>query len=125
MPSLRTPLPFLLLAACGPFEGDPTGPGGPPPGGGGPIVAVPFRIGSTNPEESRAVVVTSTGVVAASWFSGTVDFDPRTTSTGRTSLGAQDLAVAKYTLDGEFEWVYSLGGTGAEIPSAIAAISAS
>jgi hypothetical protein len=82
---------------------------------------VPFRIGSSNPEESRGVAVTSDGLVVASWFSGTVDFDPRTTSTGRTSLGAQDLAVAKYDFDGAFQWVYSLGGVGAEVPNAIAA----
>jgi hypothetical protein len=120
MPSLRAALPLLLLAACGPFDGDPTGPGTPPPGGGA-TVAVPFRIGSLNPEESRAIAVTSTGVMVANWFSGTLDFDPRSTSTGRTSLGAQDLAVAKYGFDGAFEWVYSLGGVGAEIPYAIAA----
>lgn len=82
---------------------------------------MPFRIGGINPEESRAIAVTTTGVVVASWFSGTVDFDPRSTSTGRTSLGAQDLAVAKYDFDGAFAWVYSLGGVGAEVPYAMAA----
>jgi hypothetical protein len=110
----------MFLVACGPFDGDPTGPGNPPPGGGA-TVAVPFRVGSINPEESRGIAVTTNGVVVASWFSGTLDFDPRSTSTGRTSLGAQDLAVAKYDFDGAFQWVYSLGGTGAEIPHAIAA----
>jgi hypothetical protein len=121
MPRFLTASFVLLLTACGPFDGDPTGPGTPPPGGGGPTVAVPFRIGSTNPEESRAIAVTATGIVVASWFSGTLDFDPRTTSTGRTSLGAQDVAVAKYDFDGAFEWVYSLGGTGGDVPNAIAA----
>jgi hypothetical protein len=120
MPRNAAVLALSLLVACGPFEGDPIGPGNPPPGGGA-TVAVPFRVGSTNPEESRAIAVTSTGVVVASWFSGTLDFDPRSTSTGRTSLGAQDLAVAKYDFDGAFQWVYSLGGSGAEIPHAIAA----
>lgn len=122
MPRLYRALPLLLLVACGPYEPDPTGPGTPPPppGGGGPTVAVPFRVGSINPEEARAITVTPTGIVVASWFSGTLDFDPRSTSTGRTSLGAQDLGVAKYDFDGAFQWVYSLGGTGAEIPYAIA-----
>ena len=121
MPTLRAILLLLPLAACGPFDGDPSGPGNPPPGGGGPTVALPFRIGSINPEESRAVAITPTGVVLATWFSGTLDFDPRVTATGRTSIGAQDLAVAKYDFDGEFQWVYSLGGTGAEIPYAMSA----
>jgi hypothetical protein len=111
------------LAACGTFVEDPTGPGTPPPPApGGPIVAVPFKLGTTQPEEGRAVAYSGGGILLASWFTGTVDFDPSTTgATGKTSFGAQDIAVARYGLDGTFGWVFSIGGAGGDVPNAIAA----
>ena len=112
------------LAACGPFVENPAGPGTPPPPPppGGPTVAVPFKLGTTQPDEGRAVAYTGTGIVLASWFTGTVDFDPSTTAaTGKTSFGAQDIAVARYGLDGSFSWVFSIGGSGADVPNAMAA----
>lgn len=112
-------LPLILLAACGPFEGDPTGPGGPPPPTGSDV-AVPFRIGATNAEEFRTIAAVQGGVVVAGWYGGTLDFDPRTTATGRTSLGGQDIAIARYDNDGALQWVTSLGGSGADVPHAMA-----
>lgn len=113
-----TPLLALaILAACQPSEGGPVG-----PGPEGPVVTVPFRIGSTRPEEGRAIAATPTGVVVATWFTGTLDFDPSIDgASGRTSFGGQDLAISKYDFDGSFQWVVSLGGAGAEVPNAIAA----
>lgn len=121
MPSFRLLFPLMLLAACGPFEPDPTGPGGDGPDDGNPPVAVPFRLGSIQDEEIRAVIAQDDEIVVAGWFSGTLDFDPSTAATGRTSQGGQDLFVARYKADGQFLWVASLGGVGADVPHAIAA----
>ncbi len=116
---------LALAAACGPFEPDPTGPTGPGGGDGGPppsaTLAVPFRIGSTQPEEARAVAYTGDGVVVASWFTGRVDFDQGDGVAAKTSFGAQDIGIAKYSLGGVFQWVVQLGGSGTEVPTAEAA----
>lgn len=107
------------MTACSPSDGGPVGPG---PGPDGPTITVPFRLGSTRPEEARAITSTPAGVAVASWFTGTLDFDPSVDgATGRTSFGGQDLAVSHYDSDGTFQWVFALGGTGAEVPNAIAA----
>lgn len=119
MPHILRTAPILLLVACGTFVPDPSGPGGPPPAQ--PDWAVPFRVGSTGLEEGRAITVIDDGVVMASWFSGTVDFDPGTATTGRTSFGAQDIAVARYSTGGELQWLFTSGGSGADVPNAIAA----
>lgn len=121
---MRTPLPLLALAvstaACGPFVPDPTGPGGetnPPTASW----AIPFKLGTTEPLEGRGIAVVDQGVVLTGWFSGTVDFDPRTTRAGKQSFGGQDIAVARYAFDGSLTWVSSFGGSGSDVPTAIAA----
>jgi hypothetical protein len=121
MPRNRLLFTLIVLVACGPFEPDPTGPGGGGPGPGDPAVAVPFRIGSINDEEIRAVASTGSDIVVSGWFTGTLDFDPRVTATGRTSQGGQDIFVARYSDAGELRWVSSLGGSDAEVPHSIAA----
>jgi len=108
------------LAACGPFVPDPTGPGG-GPGTGTPTLAIPFKLGTTESVEGRGIVVSGDGVVLTGWFAGTVDFDPRATRAGKTSFGAQDVVVARYAFDGSLDWVFSFGGSGADVPTAIAA----
>ncbi len=120
MPSTRLLFPLLLLAACGPFEPDPTGPGGGGPGDGAPEYALPFRLGSLQDEEIRAVVAQDDEVVVTGWFSGTLDFDPGDGSVGRTSQGGQDIFVARYRNDGAFISLAVLGGTGADVPHAMA-----
>lgn len=112
---------LALSAACGPFEPDPTGPGGGNGGGTTPATAIPFRLGSTQPEEGRGIAYTGDGMAMASWFTGRLDFDQGEPVTARTSLGGQDIAVAKYALDGAFQWVVQIGGSGADVPYAVAA----
>lgn len=122
MPKTPLCLALLALVACrGDFEPDPTGPGvPPPPPPAGP--AIPFRIGSFQPDEGRAVTVGNFGdLMVASWFSGTTDFDPGPEIVSRQTFGQQDIAVASYTQEGTFRWVMSLGGPGADVPVAIAA----
>ncbi|MEO5824553.1 MAG: hypothetical protein ABIR59_01555 [Gemmatimonadales bacterium] len=100
----------LLIGACRDFEPDPTGPITPPPP---PPVgsATPFRIGSTGADYARNVVtdVVGNGYVA-SYYSGSVDFDPTSGTTIRASLGGNDIAVAKYAPNGPLVWAVSLGG---------------
>ncbi|MBA2291637.1 MAG: hypothetical protein H0W15_04180 [Gemmatimonadales bacterium] len=100
----------LLTGACRDFEPDPTGPITPPPP---PPVgsAAPFRIGSTGADYARNVVtdVVGNGYVA-SYFSGSVDFDPTSGTTIRASLGGNDIGVAKYAPNGALVWAVSLGG---------------
>lgn len=120
-PDLRilAALPFALTA-CGTFVESPTGPGG-GNGGGTPPKAIPFRLGSTQPEEGRAVAYVGDGVVMASWFTGRLDFDQDDDVTARTSFGAQDIGLAKYDLVGAFQWATQIGGSGADVPYAVAA----
>lgn len=117
-------LALLALAACrADFVPDPIGPVTPPPAPT-PTVAVPFRLGSTQPDEARAITVGTNGdLLVASWFVGSVDFDPGSAATIRTGLGLQDLAVASYSTTGALQWLFSYGGVGADIPFAVAATS--
>jgi hypothetical protein len=115
------PAVLLAIAACGPFEEDPTGPGS---GGGGPTTpttAIPLRLGSSQPEEGRGIAYTGDGMVVATWFAGRVDFDQAASVNSKTSFGAQDIGVAKYALDGTFQWVVQIGGSGGDVPYAVAA----
>lgn len=120
---LRAALPIALslAAACrGDFEPDPTGPGVPPPPP--PTgTAMPFRIGSFSFDYAKAVVtdVIGNGYVA-SYYSGSVDFDPSSGATVRPSLGATDIAVAKYAPTGALTWVVSLGGGSTDQPFDVA-----
>ena len=113
-------LPFAL-AACGTFVESPTGPGGGNGGGATPPKAIPFRLGSTQLEEGRGIAYVGDGVVMASWFTGRLDFDQGEGVTARTSFGSQDIGVAKYDLNGRFQWVAQIGGSGADVVHAIAA----
>jgi hypothetical protein len=110
-----------VLACRAEFEPDIVGPG-PGPGPGPTTPTIPFRIGSLQPDEGRAVAIGTFGdVLVASWFAGPTDFDPSSDVTARPSFGQQDLAVASYSLTAEFRWVYTFGGAAADIPVAITA----
>jgi hypothetical protein len=45
------------------------------------------------------------------YFSGTVDFKPGSGTVNKTSVGLSDLYVEKFTGDGNYAWVKTLGGT--------------
>jgi hypothetical protein len=120
MPKILPVLALVAVVACrAEFEPDIVGPG-PGPGPGPTAPAIPFRIGSLQPDEGRAVAVGAFGdVLVASWFAAQTDFDPSTGVTARPTFGQQDLAVASYSPSAEFRWVYTFGGAGADIPVAI------
>lgn len=119
MPSRRLLLvALLLLASCrAPFlaEPDASAPPPPPSGTSGPLL--PLRIGAQGPDFARAVATdAANNAYVASYFSNTVDFDADSGATARTAIGPYDIAVAKYASDGSFQWVYSIGGTDADVP---------
>jgi LPXTG-motif cell wall-anchored protein len=53
-------------------------------------------------------------VLVTGRFTGTVDFDPGTGTTARTSAGSGDIYVAKFNVDGDLLWVQTMGSTGNE-----------
>ncbi len=74
-----------------------------------------FLVGSTGVESVRGIVTDSSGnYVVTGEYQGTVDFDPGTGSTQRTSLGNNDIFVAKYASDNSLIWAGSFGGTANE-----------
>jgi hypothetical protein len=81
---------------------------------------LPLRIGSIGPDFARAVTTDAAGnAYVAGYFSGTVDFDAGGGATVRSANGLYDISVASYASDGSFRWVYTIGGTGADVPYAI------
>lgn len=109
----------LVLASCrAPFvpEGDPgLEPPPPPSSPSGPLL--PLRIGAAGSDFARAVATDAAGdAFVASYFSNTVDFDADSGNTSKIASGPYDIAVAKYASDGTFQWVYSIGGTDADVP---------
>lgn len=54
----------------------------------------------------------STGeIFITGYFTGTCDFDPDVTDFNLTSIGNEDIFIAKYTTDGYLVWAKRLGGT--------------
>lgn len=111
----------LLLGACrGSFEPDVTGPVTPPPPP--PVTPnLPFRLGGFGPDFATGVVTDGLGnATITGYFQGSVDFNPGAGATVRTAVGGADAMVAKYRSDGTFAWVFSMGGSGPDLPSDIA-----
>ena len=59
---------------------------------------------------TSAAVHPSGDVIVTAYFSDTVDFDPGPGKSELTSLGGNDVAVARYTPAGELVWARRLGG---------------
>jgi hypothetical protein len=85
--------------------------------GTGGSALLPLRVGSSGPDYARAVASDAIGdAYVASYFSGTVDFDAGSGATAKIANGVYDIAIAKYGPDGTFKWVYSIGGSDADVP---------
>lgn len=108
----------VLMIGC---EGEPIDrgfPSGPNPPASPPALA--FRVGDLGSEVVADMVVDPTGsIYLTGTFAGTVDFDPGTGITARTSLGSTDVFLAKYSA-GALVWVAQIGGTGTERVSSLA-----
>lgn len=110
-------LPALATACRAPFVPDTPGQGTPPPVAQPPL---PFRVGNVGADVPVGVVRgASDNAYVASYFSGSVDFDPGTGATVRVARGQYDIAVARYASDGTFDWVYAIGGGDADLPAAV------
>ena len=68
----------------------------------------------SNYERGHAIELdNSNNVYITGWFSGTVDFDPSSNVFELvTSNGPQDIYIAKYSSDGNFEWAKHIEGAG-------------
>jgi Beta-propeller repeat len=53
-------------------------------------------------------------IYTTGFFSGTADLDPGAANVNLTSAGGTDAFVSKLNSQGELEWAYRLGGTGAD-----------
>ncbi|MCI0535158.1 MAG: putative Ig domain-containing protein, partial [Verrucomicrobiales bacterium] len=74
--------------------------------------ASPFRLGSSQQDIGAGVATDSAGnAYLCGHFSGTVDFDPGPGSTTLTSLGDEDVYVAKYNFNGSLIWARRAGNT--------------
>lgn len=70
-------------------------------------------VGGAAAEQANAVAVGSSGsVFVAGHFSGSIDFDPGKANAIHTATGGTDVFVAKFTADGDLEWIRTFGGTG-------------
>jgi len=89
----------------------PTTPSSPPPSP--PSFA--FRVGDVGADLIADMAVDPAGnVYLTGIFTGSVDFDPGAGVGTLTSLGSEDVFIAKYSSAGTFIWVARIGGTGSE-----------
>ncbi|MEM0961550.1 MAG: SBBP repeat-containing protein, partial [Bacteroidota bacterium] len=76
-----------------------------------------FNVGSSGTAQVRgyALAVDATGVLVGGQFVNTHDFDPGPGEAELSSRGGADGFVARYALDGTFEWATQFGDTGTDI----------
>jgi|GEM_PF-940507 len=76
--------------------------------------------GSTGSDVAPSLAVTSAGAVRVGGsFEGTVDFDPGAGVVNRTSGGLADAYALGLTSTGDYEWIATWGGTGAEATAGV------
>jgi hypothetical protein len=76
--------------------------------------------GSLGQEYSKDIDIDNQkNTVSAGYFYNTVDFDPSTNASNRTSIGNADNFLAKYDTIGNLIWVVSFGSTGVDIPHSV------
>lgn len=70
-----------------------------------------LSIGSSGPDEGNSIITDASGNVHVTGsFSGTVDFDPRSSTSNLVSNGFEDIFILKLNGNGVFKWAKSLGG---------------
>ncbi len=78
-------------------------------------------IGGTDYDNSFSIAVDGNGnVYLTGFFEGTADFDPSDGTTNLTSLGKEDIFLAKYDESGNLQWAESVGGTESDVAYSIA-----
>lgn len=76
--------------------------------------------GSSGNDYGKDIALDATGnMVLASYFYGTVDFDPGTGISNRSSIGTADVGISKYNTTGQLQWAISFGSAGVDIPHSV------
>ena len=86
-----------------------------------PSTGLAFSIGgSTGNDYGKDITIDASGnMILASYFYGTVDFDPATGTTSRMANGAADVGISKYSGTGQLLWAISFGSPGVDIPHSV------
>lgn len=84
--------------------------------------AIAFSIGGAagNDYAKHTVVDAGGNIILASYFYGTVDFDPSSSVNNKTAVGAADVGIAKHSSTGQLLWAINFGSTGVDIPHSVA-----
>jgi hypothetical protein len=80
-----------------------------------------IRMGGTGPQSAASIALDNAGnIYLAGQFNNTIDLDPGAGFAGFTSLGAQDIFIAKYDPSGNYVWSQRFGSIYHEAVSDIA-----
>lgn len=78
------------------------------------------RIGGTGIDQSSDMALDGSGNLCLTGsFSGTVDFDPNAGTANLTSIGGEDMFIAKYDASGNYLWAKRIGGNAFEQSNAL------
>jgi len=109
MPRLAVPALLAVVTAGCPSPRNPFGPPVDPPAA--PAAPIGFGLGSAGNDQVRDVAVDASGnIYVVGQFAGSVDFDPSTAAAVLSSLGGEDVFVARYSPVGALTWAIQLGG---------------
>lgn len=76
--------------------------------------------GSAGNDYGKDITIDASGnMILASYFYGTVDFDPGTSIANRIATGAADVGISKYSVTGQLLWAISFGSPGVDIPHSV------
>jgi len=75
--------------------------------------------GGTLTDFSTEIIADGTSVYLSGYFQGTVDFDPDSGVSNKTTMGQNDAFISKFTSGGSFEWVKTYGSTGHDFANSI------
>ena len=86
--------------------------------------ALALGFGELESDEKQLGLDNDGNIYVTGGFSGTIDFDPGTSTNNLTSNGSSDIFISKYNNSGVYQWAKSFGGTGSDEGSTITANSA-
>lgn len=79
------------------------------------------NIGGSSTDIGQGITTDVSGnIYVTGYFSGTVDFDPGSSTYNLTSNGGSDIFIAKYSQAGNFIWAEKIGGSGTDVGNSIA-----
>jgi hypothetical protein len=77
--------------------------------------------GGSGDDQSRALLMDNSGYLyVAGWYANTVDFDPGSAVSSKTSNGLHDGFVSQFDSSGNINWVKTWGGAGEDDASTLA-----